>query len=48
MTRCYTCGGDQVEHQLGGFWFCFHCIDRARERGASYWRKLYRAMYPWR
>ena len=47
--RCRGYGrADNLERQLCGFWFCFWCLPRAIEKGASHWRRLYHALYPWR
>jgi hypothetical protein len=46
---CHTCGTtENLERQIGGFWFCFDDLPAAVQKGASYWIRLYRAMYPWR
>lgn len=47
MKKCWYCERESYQ-QFGGFEFCFWCLPRARERGASYWLRLYRKMYPWR
>lgn len=45
--RCYTCGTNRnLQQQLCGFWFCFYHLEDAIEKGASYWIRLYHAMYP--
>ena len=49
MSICRLCDRtDDLEQQFCGFWFCFACLPRALELGASYWSRLYRALYPWR
>ena len=45
--RCHHCEREGYQ-QLCGFWFCFWCLPRASKKGASYWRRLYKAVYPWR
>jgi hypothetical protein len=43
--ECYYCERrDNLEQQLCGFWFCFRCLPRAMEKGAWYWRQMYRAV----
>lgn len=38
MSKCRMCEReDNLVHQLCGFWFCFWCWPRAREKGAYYW-----------
>lgn len=49
MRSCWFCGRtDNLERQIGGFWFCFWDLQPALNRGAAYWMRLYRALYPWR
>jgi ribosomal protein L37AE/L43A len=49
MSRCHTCdSAKDLERQIAGFWFCFHCLPAAVEKGAAYWTRLYAAIYPWR
>jgi len=47
--KCWYCEReDDLQQQIGGFWFCFRCLPRAEEKGASFWVRLYSALYPWR
>ena len=44
--KCHVCGtANNLEQQLCGFWFCFHHVEYALERGASYWLRLYNAIH---
>lgn len=38
--KCHYCEGTDTVHQIAGFWFCFDCLPRAREKGASYWTRM--------
>ena len=49
MRRCWTCETEKnLKMQLCGFWFCHYCLQDALRKGASYWQRLYQALYPWR
>jgi len=44
MDRCYFCDCES-EKQVCGFWLCPHC---EKKYSASYLRRLYHALWPWR
>jgi len=49
MAKCWLCERkDNLQEQVGGFWFCFWCLPRALELGAGHWVRLAHALYPWR
>ena len=49
MSHCHQCHRtDNLEQQLCGFWFCFWCLPAAIKKGATYWTRLYHALWPWR
>jgi ribosomal protein L37AE/L43A len=46
-SECHYCERtDDLVEQISGLWFCFWCVERAREKGAWYWRQIYRALHP--
>lgn len=48
MHRCAMCDThENIEQQLAGFDFCFYCLPKAQEKGASYWWRLAHLLAPW-
>lgn len=45
MPRCHYCEREEnLQMQIGGFWFCFWCLPRALKKGAAHWVGLAFAM----